>query len=88
MSDSTKKLGMDELDKIAGGQITSDEALSAALKHARKKKDQVRVKKSKLDREHGRMVYEVEFVAGEMEYEYDIDAETGKVLKFEKDYWD
>lgn len=88
MSETAKKLEMEELDKVAGGRISSEEALSAALRHAKQKKDKIMLKKSKLDREHGRMVYEVEFVVDGMEYEYDIDAETGEVLKFEKDYWD
>ena len=31
------------------------------------------------------MVYEVEFLAGGYEYDYDIDAATGAVLKCEKE---
>ena len=40
-----------------------------------------------MDYEHGRKVWEIKFCQGGLEYEYDIDAETGSVLKFEKD-WD
>ena len=52
------------------------------------KKDQLDcVKKAEMDYEHGRKVWEIKFYQGGMEYEYDIDAESGSVLKFEKD-WD
>ena len=40
-----------------------------------------------LDFERGRRIYEIEFYKDGFEYEYDIDAVTGKVLKFKKD-WD
>ena len=33
----------------------------------------------------GRKIYEVTFYKDGYEYEYDIDAESGKVLKFEKE---
>lgn len=39
-----------------------------------------------LDREHGRMVYEGEFYADAVEYEFVIDAYTGEVLKWERDH--
>ena len=82
------KLNETELEKIAGGTLTQDEALAKALEHAQLKKNQLDfVKKAKMDYEHGRKVWEIKFYQGGLEYEYDIDAETGSVLKFEKD-WD
>ena len=52
------------------------------------KKDEVDfVKKVEMDWEHGRKIYEVSFYKGGFEYGYGIDAVTGRVLKFEKD-WD
>ena len=60
--------------------------MEKALEHANLKKDQVDfVKKVELDYEHGRKIYEITFYKGGYEYEYDIDAETGKVLKYDKD---
>ena len=38
------------------------------------------------DYEHGRTVYEINFYQGGFEYDYDVDAETGAILKFEKDF--
>ena len=35
-----------------------------------------------LDREHGRMVYEGEIYYNGMEYEFDIDAVTGEIVKW------
>ena len=82
------RLNDQEMEKVSGGTLTKDEALTNALEHAKLRKDQVDfVKKVELDYEHGRKVYEVKFYQGGFEYEFDIDAETGSVLKFEKD-WD
>ena len=40
-----------------------------------------------MDYEHGRKVWEIKFYQGGLEYEYNIDAQNGKILKFERD-WD
>ena len=83
---SPEKLNDEMMEQVSGGTLTKDEALAKALEHAKLKKDQVDyVKKVELDYEHGRKVYEVTFYKDGYEYEYDIDAESGKVLKFEKD---
>ena len=82
------KLNDNELEKVAGGTLTQDEALGKALEHAQLSRDQLDfVKKAEMDYEHGRKVWEIKFYQGGFEYEYNIDAENGKVLKFEKD-WD
>lgn len=36
-----------------------------------------------LDDEDGMLVYEVEFKSGNMEYDYEIDAASGTILKHE-----
>lgn len=38
-----------------------------------------------LDDEDGRLIYEVEFKSGNMEYDYKIDASSGAVLKHESE---
>ena len=81
-----KKISDEIMENVVGGTLTKEEALSKALQHVNLKKDQVDlVKKVELDYEHGRKVYEVEFYKGGVEYEFDIDAETGAILDFEKD---
>ncbi len=66
--------------------ITSDEAEAKAISHAGFSDDQVTVVKNKLDYEDGKMVYEIEFYAGEnQEYDYEIDAKTGEILSFDYD---
>ena len=77
-----------EMEKVSGGTLTKDEALAKALEYAKLKKSEVDfVKRVDMDYERGRKVYEITFYQGGFEYEFDIDAETGSVLKFEKD-WD
>ena len=87
MEDAEKRtLKEADLEKVAGGMLTQEEALAKALEHAELEKDQVEfVKKVKLDYEHGKKVFEVEFYHDGFEYEYDIDAQTGRILKHEID---
>ena len=67
----------------ADGQITEDQAKQIALAKVGLKEESVTLKKVKLDEDDGRTVYEVEFTAAGMEYEFDIDATTGEIVKFE-----
>jgi len=81
------KLNDKTMQQVSGGTISQDEALAKALEHAGLKKDQVDfIKRIELDYERGRKVYEIKFYQGRLEYEYDVDAETGAIMKFEKDY--
>lgn len=68
--------------------ISADEARKIALKHAGVFSSNVRYEKTELDYDDGRQKYEIEFRVGNMEYEYEIDATSGNVLKAEKDYDD
>ena len=71
--------------KDAAETINRDDALSAALKNAGISPDDAGQVKVEKDREDGRTVYEVEFKADGYEYEYEIDAATGAVLKQERE---
>ena len=83
-----EKLNDQVMENVVGGMLSEEEALGFALKKAGLQKEQVDfMKKIELDYEHGRKVYEIEFYFGGLEYEFDVDAETGRVLKFKKD-WD
>ena len=62
--------------------ITADEAEQAALSHAGISSSDVSYITCELDFDGGIMVYEVEFISGNTEYEYDINAIDKSVLKF------
>jgi len=66
--------------------LTAEEAKAIALEHAELSADQVTGLKAKKDRENGVLVWEVEFRQGDWEFDYDINAETGAVLKWDKEY--
>lgn len=65
--------------------IGQSAALSAAYGHAGVSASDAFEVKAELDWDGGRMIYEVEFRVGQTEYEYEIDASTGAVLKYEID---
>ena len=60
--------------------IGVDKAKSIALNHAGLSSSSVKFTKAKLEKEDGRMVYEIEFETSKYEYEYEIDAKTGKII--------
>ena len=63
-------------------------AQTAALNHAGVQAGAVSEMKCERDQDDGRTIYEVEFRAGRMEYEYEVDAATGTILKAESEYDD
>ena len=65
--------------------IGVEKATSIALTHANVAAADAKITEAKLDTEDGVMVYEIEFRANGMEYEYDIHAVSGEVVKFETD---
>ena len=73
-----------EKDKVIG----IDEAKQIALKHASVAQKNAKWVKAELDRDDDSYKYEVEFRVGRTEYEYEIDAMTGKILDWDKDYDD
>lgn len=82
--DGTVEQGGSAIDGKAA--ISSDDAKTAALNHAGLTASQVTHLKAELDREGGKLVYEIEFKSGGHEYEYVIDAATGAVIKSEKEH--
>lgn len=65
--------------------IGKDAAKAQALKHAGVSEESVYDYSCKLDHEHGIMIYEIEFKADGTEYDYDINALTGDVVRYEKE---
>lgn len=77
---------LDKNTPQAGGQkhITLEQARAAALEDAGLSSSQVTFLKAEKDYDDGRWMYEIEFVSASGEYDYEIDAVTGRVL--ERDY--
>lgn len=65
--------------------IGKDNAVKIALDHAGVTASEARDLEVELEYDDGRWIYEVEFKANGFEYDYDIDALTGKVLSADKD---
>lgn len=70
------------MDLMAG--ITAKHAKETALRHAGLDESQVSDVDVDLDRENGKLIYEVDFISGNTEYDYDINAETGEVISANK----
>ncbi|MDE6596236.1 MAG: PepSY domain-containing protein, partial [Oscillospiraceae bacterium] len=68
--------------------ITAEEAKSAALKHAGFKSSEVTFTKAELDYDDGIAEYDIEFKSALNEYEYEINAATGMVIKYSKEALD
>ena len=67
------------------GDIGHAKAKSIALNHAGVSESKAYDMDIELDDEDGRLIYEVEFKSGNMEYDYKIDASSGAVLKHESE---
>lgn len=80
---------------LSSNYIGVDKAKSIALKDAGLSSSSVTFTKAKLDREDGVRVYEIEFFTSDKEYEYEINASSGKIrdkdVEFNDDFdeeWD
>ena len=65
--------------------IGEAEAKRIALAHAGVNEGDIYGYEFEMDYEHGAMIYELEFDCAGSEYEYDINAKTGEIIKFESD---
>ncbi len=78
--------GIEASGKASGSKyITRDRALEIAVADAGVAAGDILRRESEIDfdDDHGVMVYEVEFVVGELEYEYEVDAVSEKILEKE-----
>ena len=70
----------------SGTSITAEDAKAKALAHAGLAAADVTFIKAELDRDDGRLVYDVEFYTADYkEYDYEIDAATGEVVSYDYD---
>lgn len=65
--------------------ISADEAKAIALQHANLSDNQVAFIKVSQDYDDGIHIYEVEFYYNNIEYSYEINANSGTILSFERD---
>ncbi len=74
-------------EKSTNSYIGSDKAKEIAANHARGigYEGEIHYTKAKLDKDDGRMVYEIEFYIDLVELEYEIDANTGAILEWDID---
>lgn len=70
---------------VSEGYIGEAKAREIALDHAKLSASEANFLWVKMDWEHGRPVYEVEFWSGSTEYDYEIDAQTGSILSYDYD---
>lgn len=66
-------------------QLTREQARDIALKHAGLTASQVRDLDVELDRDDGTLHYDVDFEADGYDYEYEIHATSGKILRSQKE---
>ena len=70
------------------GKTGREAAIDAALGHAGFSADEVSGLRCEKGYDDGREIYEVEFRHGGFEYSYDIDANSYKIVEWDKDYDD
>ena len=66
-------------------KISADKAKKIALGDARLAEKDVTFVKVELEFENNRLVYDVEFYSGNVEYDYDIDAVSGAIVSSDRD---
>ena len=70
----------------AATPITEVEAIAAALDHAKLTEAETENLRVRLDRDDRRDHWEVQWRSGDLEYDYDIDPDTGAVLDWDRDF--
>ena len=71
--------------KAEKSTLSADEAKAIALKHAGFSAGQVKGLRAEFDRDDGKPVYEIEFRADGYEYDYEIHAESGRILDYDRE---
>ena len=72
-------------DAAAANEITQEQAAQSAIAHAGVEESELTYMQVQKDRDDGRVHYDVDFAANGTEYDYEIDAYSGEILKYEKE---
>lgn len=72
-------------NNTSGDDIGEAKAREIALEHAGLAEADVTFVKVRLDRDDGRLDYDVDFYSGNTEYNYEIDAATGEIVSFDSE---
>ena len=75
----------DNSNNSSNSYISQDKAKSIALNHANVSSSSAKNVKVELDTDDGKAIYNVEFSSRTQEYEYEIDAISGKIINYESD---
>lgn len=67
------------------GKVTIEEAKEIAIKHANLTSDQVSFIRTETDFDNGVEKYDIEFYHNNKEYDYEINASDGQIMKFDYD---
>ena len=89
---NTDQAAADQDQAVQQPAATEDEQKETALQTALKdagvnEADASRIRVT-MDRDDGMLVYEVRFDAAEVEYDYEIDAESGRIVSTDVERWD
>ena len=72
--------------KATSDPITKEGAEQIALDYLGLARDQVKRLYTEYEIDDGISQYDVQFISGDWEYEFEIHAETGKILSYDKDH--
>ena len=75
-------------DNASRVEITEEEAKDIVLKDAQVEATNVKKIRIERDRDDGRLIYDIDFYAGNKEYDYEIDLYTGEILSRDLDIED
>ena len=67
-------------------KLTKEQALEIALKHLGFSADQITRLRTEYEIDNGMPQFDIEFHQGDWEYEFEIHAENGKILSYDKDH--
>ena len=82
---SISLMGCSNSEVLNNKTVTIDEAREIALKHAGLTSDQVSFVKVEMDIDNGIQKYDIEFYYNNIEYNYEIDVNTGHIVSYERD---